>query len=62
MFWAVVAARVIYWIRFLKFAVVGMVGIDNGRGVLHLGLYIFYCVLPTDTSAYIPSITSYVQI
>jgi hypothetical protein len=61
-FCAVVAARVIYSIRFFKFPAVGMVGIDDGKGVVRLGLYIFCCVLPTDTSAYIPSITSYVQI
>jgi putative flippase GtrA len=31
MFWAAVAARMVYWIRFLKFAVVGMVGIGDGE-------------------------------
>jgi hypothetical protein len=48
MFLAVVAARMVYWIRLLKFPVVGMVGIDDGKGVVRLGLYIFCCVPPTD--------------
>jgi hypothetical protein len=48
MFCVVAAARLIYWIRFLKFPAVGMVGIDDGRGVVHLGLYIIYCVPLTD--------------
>jgi hypothetical protein len=45
----VVAASMIYWIRFLKFAVVGMVGIVDGEGAVCLGLYIFCCVPPTGT-------------
>jgi hypothetical protein len=40
MFWAVVAARMVYWIRFLKFAAVGIVDIDD-REDCHLGLYIY---------------------
>jgi hypothetical protein len=49
MVWAVVAARMVYWMRFLNFAVVGMVGVFDGRGAVRLGLYIFCCVPPTDT-------------
>jgi hypothetical protein len=45
MFFEVVAARMIYSIRFLKFTAVGMVGIDDGRCVLRSAghIYLLLC-------------------
>jgi hypothetical protein len=36
--WAVVAARMVYWMRFLNFAVVGIVSIVDEGGCLSPGL------------------------
>jgi hypothetical protein len=47
MFLTVVAARVVYWIRFLKFAVVGIVDVLDGRGARLLSVYICCWVSPT---------------
>jgi hypothetical protein len=46
MFLVVVAARLVYWMRFLKFAVVGMVGFLMGEAAV-LGLYISLAALLT---------------
>jgi hypothetical protein len=40
MFLTVVAASIVYWRRFLKFSVVGIVGIDE-RSAIHQGLYVY---------------------
>jgi hypothetical protein len=54
--WAAVVARMVYWIIFLRFAVVGIVSVDGRvvlvmeKGAVGLGLYILCCVLPTDSA------------
>jgi hypothetical protein len=56
MVWAVVAARIVYWMRFLNFAVVGMAGIFDGRAAVHRRIYILLCSSHRYCSPCIPSI------